>query len=157
MAERVAHRQAADAGIEGVEFTSAATSTEELGAPMDRRAAATLRAAGYDPDHHRAHQITADEIDHADLVIAMEDIHLRRMSQIAGAKLDDHVRLLTDFDPAADPGSGVPDPWYGSEDGFRDTLAAIEAAMPGILDHVRELQDAAASSDPPASTRSTAR
>ena len=29
------------------------------------------------------------------------------------------------------PGSGVPDPWYGTADGFYDTLTAVEAAMPG--------------------------
>ena len=37
-------------------------------------------------------------------------------------------------------GSGIPDPWYGDADGFADTLAAIEAAMPGLLRRVRELQ-----------------
>jgi protein-tyrosine phosphatase len=52
------------------------------------------------------------------------------------------VSLLTDFDPAAERGSGVPDPWFGSSSGFYDTLTAIESAMPGLLDRVRELQRA---------------
>ncbi len=138
MAERVARSQAEREGI-SVLFTSAATSTEELGAAMDGRAADKLRAAGYDPDGHEAQQITADEIADADLVIAMEDLHLRKMKSIAGGDLGGHVRLLTDFDPGAEPGSGVPDPWYGDADGFADTLASIEAAMPGILAEVREL------------------
>ena len=43
IAERVAERVAADTGIDAVAFTSAATSTEELAKPMDRRAAAVLR------------------------------------------------------------------------------------------------------------------
>jgi protein-tyrosine phosphatase len=50
------------------------------------------------------------------------------------------VCLLTEFDPAAVPGSGVPDPWFGSDAGFYDTLTAIEAAMPGLLDRIRQLQ-----------------
>jgi len=37
-------------------------------------------------------------------------------------------------------GSGLPDPWYGGPEGFEDTLAAVEAAMPGVLDEVRRLQ-----------------
>ena len=78
IAERVAERQAADAGLTGVVFTSAATSTEELGRPMDRRAAAVLRDHGYRSGGHRAHQIDAAEIDAANLVIAMKDIHGRR-------------------------------------------------------------------------------
>ena len=138
IAERVAQRQAAEAGLTGVEFTSAATSDEELGAPMDRRAAAVLRERGYRAEGHVAHQIDAAEIEAADLVVAMEDIHVRRMLALdPGA---DNLSLLTDFDPTATPGSGVPDPWYGTQAGFYDTLATIEAAMPGVLDRVRELQ-----------------
>lgn len=137
IAERVAERRAADAGLTGVEFTSAATSTEELGRPMDRRAAAVLRDHGLRGEDHQAHQIDAAEIEAADLVIAMEDIHVRRMLAIAPGATN--LSLLTDYDPEAEPGSGVPDPWYGTAAGFEDTLATIEAAMPGILDRVRDL------------------
>ena len=138
MAERVAERMAADQGLTGVEFTSAATSREELGAPMDRRAESVLREHGYRVDGHVAHQITCEEIEHADLVIAMEDIHVTRMMGLTPEA--GNVSLLTDYDPEAEPGSGVPDPWYGTADGFYDTLAAVEAAVPGVLDRVRELQ-----------------
>ena len=47
IAERVAEQAGGRRRPEGVEFTSAATSTEELGAPIDRRAAAVLRENGY--------------------------------------------------------------------------------------------------------------
>ena len=138
IAERVAERVAADTGVRGVEFTSAATSTEELANPMDRRAAAVLREHGYRHDHHRAHQITRDEIEGADLVIAMEDIHIRKMLAIAPGATN--LSLLTDYDPAAEPGSGVPDPWYGTAAGFHGTLSAIEAAIPGVLDRAAALR-----------------
>jgi protein-tyrosine phosphatase len=137
IAERVAQHEAADQGLTGVEFSSAGTSDEEVGAPMDRRAAAVLRDRGYRAEGHVAHQIDADELASADLVIAMEDLHVRRLRALDP---DADVRLLTDFDPAATPGSGVPDPWYGSPAGFFDTLSAVEAAVPGVLDRVRELQ-----------------
>jgi len=140
MAERVARRAANAAGLSGVQFTSAATSREELGAPIDPRAARVLRRHGYDADRHSAHQITADEIESADLVVAMEDIHLAKLRALTPDA--EHLALLTDFDPAAVPGSGVPDPWYGSEADFEDTLTTVEAATPGILDRVRELQHA---------------
>jgi hypothetical protein len=35
----------------------------------------------------------------------------------------------------------VLDPWLGSPAGVYDTLAAIEAAMPGLLARIRELQN----------------
>ena len=90
-------------------------------------------------DGHVAHQITREEIENADLVIAMEDIHVTRMMGLAPESRN--VSLLTDYDPDAEPGSGVPDPWYGRADGFYDTLVAVEAAMPGVLDRVREIQE----------------
>ena len=137
MAERVAQRQASAAGLDGVRFTSAGTSSEELGEPIDRRAQRVLAHAGYASGGHRAHQLSADEIRSADLVIAMEELHLSRIRRLVPDA--DNLALLTDFDPDALPGSGVPDPWYGSAAGFDDTLAAIEAAMPGVLARVREL------------------
>jgi protein-tyrosine phosphatase len=139
IAERVAERQAAEAGLTGVEFTSAGTSDEELGRPMDRRAAAVLRDHGYRSGDHRAHQVDAAEIARADLVVAMEDIHVRRMLAMAPGATN--LALLSDFDPEAEPGSGVPDPWYGSPAGFEDTLATVQAAIPGVLDRVRTLQN----------------
>lgn len=136
IAERVAERAAADARLGGVRFSSAATSTEELGEPMDPRAADVLRRHGYRAGDHVAHQIQRAELAEADLVIAMEPVHVDRMRRIGDTS---RVRLLTDFDPDAEPGSGVPDPWYGGPEGFEQTLAAVEAAMPGVLARVAEL------------------
>jgi protein-tyrosine phosphatase len=138
MAERVAERRAADLGLTGVVFTSAGTSAEDWDEPMDSRARAVLNEYGYRSDRHRAHRITRAEIEDADLVIAMEDLHLRQLTALSPGALN--IRLLTDFDPAAAPGSGVPDPWFGTAAGFVDTLEIIESAVPGVLDRIRELQ-----------------
>lgn len=145
IAERVAHRRAIERGLTDIEFTSAATSSDELGAPMDPRAAEVLRRFGYRSEDHVAHRISAAELTGADLVIAMEDIHVRKLQALLPAGHNgDQIALLTDFDPDAEPGSGVPDPWYGPDSGFTETLSAIEAAMPGILDRAQALR----SSDP---------
>jgi low molecular weight protein-tyrosine phosphatase len=138
IAERVAERAAASAGVDNVIFSSAAAENSNRGEPMDRRAMAALKARGYRYDGHGAHQITDTEIANADLVIAMEDIHVEMMRAIAPEATN--LSLLTDYDPHAEPGSGVPDPWFGSAAGFFLTVDAIEAAMPGVLDCVREIQ-----------------
>ena len=134
MAERVAERLAAERGLDDVVFTSAATSREEIGAPIDDRAVEVLRRHGYRTDGHAAHQITRSEIEDADLVLAMEDIHLTKMRAVAPGA--DNLRLLTEFDPDGTPGQGIDDPWYGPEAGFERTLASVEAAIPGLLDHL---------------------
>jgi len=138
MAEYVARASAEQAGLTSVAFASAGTSAEELGEPMDPRAAQTLTEAGYPADGHRAHQLDAAEARAADLLVAMEPLHVDRIRRIAGDL--DTIALLSDFDPNAESGSGVPDPWYGDLDGFADTLAALEAAIPGVLDWVRQHQ-----------------
>lgn len=143
MAERIAERHAGD---RPVEWSSVAVTRENQGAGMDFRAARRLERSGYRGVDHVSRQVTPDDLD-ADLLIAMENRHLVHLRKL-GAD-DDKLALLTDFDPQAEPGSGVPDPWYGEEAGFDDTLAALEAAMPGIMAHVDDLlrQRAAAGDD----------
>jgi protein-tyrosine phosphatase len=140
MAERVAERAATDAGITGVEFSSAGTISDKYDDPMDRRAAAVLEMHGYRYADHKARRITEVQIESADLVVAMEEVHLRRVLELAPDP--SRVCLLTEFDPAAVPGSGVPDPWFGSPADFYSTLTAIEAAMPGLLNRIRTIQNA---------------
>lgn len=138
MAERVAQGWADRDGLDGLEFASAGVSSEETGNPIDTRARAVLTRHGYRADGHRARRITASEIADADLVIGLEQLHLDRMRRLAPDA--DNLSLLTDYDPAAEPGAGVDDPWYGDAAGFEETLSAIEAAMPGILAQASDLR-----------------
>ena len=136
MAERVARQWFEDAGIVA-HVTSAGVSSEEVPNGIDRRARRVLEDAGYDPSGHRARQIGTDELEHADLVIAAEEFHAARMRHLAP---DATIRLISEFDPQADPGDPLPDPWYGDHADFLDTLEAIERAMPAIIDAVRDLR-----------------
>ena len=167
MASMVGRAWAARDGLTGVRFTDAGVSGEEEGRPIDPRAAAALRAAGYHVYDHRAHLITDDELREASMLIGMEKVHLARLKQrLAGVTgtvrvarpanstssanqaigtvptptpQPDRCYLLSDFDPDAVPGSGIPDPWYGPDSRFGETLASIEAAMPEIMKRAREL------------------
>ena len=125
MAERVARGMAAERGLD-VEADSVGISSEESGNPIDRRAAAVLREAGYSTGGHRARRGTS-----ADLVVVAERFHIGRLEQLCP---DANYALINDFNPAMPKGQDLDDPWYGPASGFRSTLADIEAAMPGILD-----------------------
>ena len=59
MAEMVARAKAAIDHL-AVDFRSAGVSDEEAGHPMDSRARNTLIKAGYTPDSHTAHLVTAE-------------------------------------------------------------------------------------------------
>lgn len=136
MGERVARKRFADAGVDA-DISSAGVSSEEAGHPIDRRAQRTLREHGYSVDGHRAHKITKAEIEDADLVVAFEPLHVSRMRQLAPTAST--ISLLTDFIPGSTTDS-IDDPWYGGQEGFEETLAAIEAAMPGIITSVQQAQ-----------------
>lgn len=138
MAERVAQGWAEREHVSGVTFTSAGVSAEEHGNPIDPRAQRVLAAAGYTTGGHRARRITASEIADADLVVGLEAFHLDRLRRLVPDAAN--LALFTDFDPAAASGSGIDDPWYGGPEGFDDTLAAVEAGMPGLFDWIRTRQ-----------------
>ena len=133
MAERVARREAEERGL-ALEIESFGVSSEESGNPIDRRAADALRLAGYDASGHRARKITARDIAEADLVVAAEPMHLSRLRSLAPGATN--LALLNDFNPVKPKGEPLADPWYGDRAGFDETLADIEAAMPGIFREV---------------------
>lgn len=117
-----------------VRVSSAGTGSWHVGKQMDPRAADTLHRAGY-PYRHIAAQVGAEHSG-ADLLVALDSGHARALRPL----VDDpeRVRLLRSFDPAVDGEADVPDPYYGARGGFDEVLDMIEAAMPGLLDWVRE-------------------
>lgn len=120
-AEVVLTRRLAEAGLaDRVVVRSAGIGDWHVGGPMDRRAAATLTAAGYDPTHHRAQQYDRSWASDDDLVLAMD---LDNLADLGGRS--ERVGLFRDFDPV-DPGAEVPDPYYGGSDGFTDVLTMVE-------------------------------
>jgi protein-tyrosine phosphatase len=128
MAQVVLEERLDAAGLDGrVTVRSAGTGDWHVGDPMDRRAAATLRDAGYDPSRHRAQQYDAGWADQDDLVLAMDEDNL---ADLGGRS--PRVCLFRDFD-VTDPGGEVPDPYYGGADGFAEVLAMVERTSEALV------------------------
>ena len=131
MAEVVLTERVAEAGLDDrVEVASCGTGDWHIGDPMDRRAAATLAAAGYDPSRHRAQQFAGSWLEEYDVLLAMD---AQNRSDIAGAA---RVLMFRDFDPV-EPGSDVPDPYYGEDNGFEEVLAMVERTSTSIVAALR--------------------
>jgi protein-tyrosine phosphatase len=141
MADVVLTTRLARAGLaDRVEVTSSGTGGWHVGQPMDERAGATLTGAGYDASRHRAQQFAASWLDDRDLVLAMDASNLADV-RAARAGADDgpdegRVRLFRDFDPV-DPGSEVPDPYYGGDAGFEEVLAMVERTADALVAALR--------------------
>ncbi|GGU24710.1 low molecular weight protein-tyrosine-phosphatase [Nocardioides albus] len=146
MAEVVLRDRLDGAGLDDVELVSAGTGGWHAGEKMDRRAAATLAEAGYDPERHRAQQWPVGDSETYDLVLAMDADNLADLAaswpdggldkldhraDLAGQAPGGGLRMFRDFDPEG-PGD-VPDPYYGGAEGFREVLAMVERTSDAIV------------------------
>lgn len=149
--EVVLRAQLEEAGLgDRVIVDSAGTGGWHVGDGADRRALATLRAAGYDGSAHRAREYDVGWLAEHDLVLAADNGHLRTLKRWATAEGyavgppedggDVDIRLLREFDPqAAAAGTlEVDDPYYGTQRDFERVLAEVEAAGAGLVEHLRD-------------------
>jgi protein-tyrosine phosphatase len=82
-----------------------------------------------------ARQVTAEDFERFDLVVAMDRDNLRYLERLGGPRRD-RVRLLGSFlAPEREGVEDVPDPYWGGGRGFDIVLDMMEAAAPRILDH----------------------
>ena len=131
MAHVVLETRRDEAGLgDVVEVTSSGTGDWHVGNRMDRRAAATLSAAGYDATRHRARQYDAASADGVDLVLAMDGDNLRDLGGVSP-----RVMLFRAFDPE-DSGGDVPDPYYGGDAGFEEVLSMVDRTSASLVEQV---------------------
>ena len=134
MAEKIFAEHLRREGLDDrVRVSSAGTHGWHVGAEADPRTDTVLQRHGY-PTGHRAAKLGAEHLS-ADLVVAMTTTHERALAHL-GVPAERRV-LLRSFDPDADDDS-VPDPYYGSLAEFEQVREQIEAAVPGLLERVRQ-------------------
>ena len=135
-AEGVFRDMLSKAELQGrVRTDSAGTHDYHAGEPPDRRAIAHARSRGYDISNLRARQVTREDLEAFDLVIAMDRGHLRFMEQICAPQQKDKLKLFLDF--AGMTAADVPDPYQDGAEGFEQVLDMVEAASRGLIDHIR--------------------
>lgn len=141
-------RALAEAGLDDVATVDSAGTTDyEAGRPIDRRASRKLQGKGISSSEHRARQFEESWFYERDLILALNDDHYKDLHALApDEESRNKVRMLRDFDPEVagqDPETqGIDDPWYGDEAGFDESWNLIEAAIPGIVEHVRQAVNA---------------
>ncbi|MER8232173.1 low molecular weight protein-tyrosine-phosphatase [Streptomyces sp. NPDC101490] len=138
MAEHVFRRYLEDAGLgDAVEVDSAGTGGWHQGDPADPRTVSVLDENGYS-SAHAARRFRASWFPALDLVIALDEGHLRELRGLARTPEEaGRIRLLRSYDPAAGDSLDVPDPYYGDRAGFEECLEMVEAASEGLLAAVR--------------------
>ncbi len=134
MGEQVLRRAFAEAGLgEAVTVSSAGTGDWHVGQGAHPPARRILADAGY-PTAHAARQVTRAMVNASDLVLAADRGHLRALRDVATDP--SRVHLVRSFDPDADHDE-VPDPYGHPDEQYREVLAMLRAAAPGVVNEVR--------------------
>ena len=139
-AEAVLRAKLQRAGVVGVRVGSAGTHGFHLSEAPDPRAQAAARRRGYDLSSLRARPVRDHDFERFQWLLAMDKSHLawlqqrlalQQMPQAQQAKqahlLMDHARLYSGT-------SEVPDPYYGSPEGFERVLDLVEDACDGLVE-----------------------
>ena len=112
---------------------SAATSTEEIGNPVDPRTRRKLQQEGIHCGNHRARQMTRADYEEFDYLIGMDHNNLRNMMRMLKDDPLGKVSLLLDW---TEKPRDIADPWYsGNFDlTYEDVTEGCEALFKKILD-----------------------
>ncbi len=135
-AEGVMRALAAERGAEGrIEVESAGTGSWHVGSAPDARAREAAGRRGVVLSG-AARQVSREDFFQFDVLVAMDAENARDLRQLApGAEERTKVRLLREFDPSSVAAGDldVPDPYYGSHDGFGEVFDIVRAGCSGLL------------------------
>ena len=114
-----------------IHIDSAGTGDWHVGRAPDERSSAAALQRGYDLSVLRARQVSAQDFERFDYILAMDAQNLNDLRRMQPVHFNGEVDLFLNY------GSGelreVPDPYYGDADGFGHVLDLVEDAAQGLL------------------------
>ncbi|MCQ2405108.1 MAG: low molecular weight protein arginine phosphatase, partial [Clostridia bacterium] len=120
MAAALFRKMAADRGLPIVAVSAGLAA--QSGSPASENAVKALAEEGIDLSRHLSKPVTRELCDEAQMIAVMSEHH--RLALVA-ADVDPHKIFVL--------GGGVPDPYGGSLDVYRDTRDALKAVLPALL------------------------
>ena len=135
MAEALLRDRLTSRGIDAVDVDSAGTTADHRGQLADERMRRTAKGHGVGISH-RARRVTSDDFDTFDLILGMDEGHMRRLERLRGDRTVE-LRKMLEFHPDYS-GNGdapdVPDPWYGGMRGFEEVYEMLDRAIDGLIE-----------------------
>lgn len=133
MALAVARQRVVEMGLsKALHFDSAGTHARYAGERPDPRAVSVLSSGHYTLNKTRSRQVTTQDFERFDLIVAMDESNLAALRRMCPALHRGKLRLLLEFAPALGM-RDVPDPYYGNLAGFEHVLALCEAGVQGLI------------------------
>lgn len=137
-AHGVFRRLVEEAGLSHrIRIDSAGTHAYHVGEPPDSRSQAAAARRGVEFSDLRARQVSAEDFERFDYVLAMDKDNLSHLRYMCPEAHRSKVGLFLEY---ADTRRAreVPDPYFGGDRGFEKVLDLVEAGARGLLDHVRK-------------------
>ncbi len=116
---------------------SAGTSAWHIGKGPDSRSIQAAKKRGHHLEHLRARQVTVDDFDEFDVILAMDNSNLSDLEALRPAHFTGHLGLFLAFAKNHSE-SEVPDPYHDGEEGFVHVLDLVEDACDGLLQYLIE-------------------
>ena len=136
-AEGVFRAMAEQAGLgSAFEIAAAGTGATHVGEPPSPPAVEVAAARGYDISAIRARQVTGEDIEKFDLVLAMTRGHLVEMRWLAPRELADKPKLLMSYAPPLGI-LDVSDPYGRTREDYERAIGLIEVACRGLLESLK--------------------
>lgn len=137
MAQMVTLRVAQHAGLaDNLQVDSAGTHASHRKQPPDPRAQTVLFTRGYAIAKRRSRQVTERDFGRYDLILAMDQANLNDLMGICPADHTHKLHLFLEFAQGVDV-CDIPDPYYGSVEGFERVLDLCEAGAHGLVEHCK--------------------
>jgi len=129
MAEGMFRHAIQQAGLENqVHIDSAGTHSYHVGSPPDARAQQAILKRGIDISGQRSRQVTDRDLAEYDYILVMDGANHTSLIRRASDAHKSKIRRLLSFSKKF-PNLDVPDPYYGSTDGFEENLDMIHDAV----------------------------
>lgn len=136
-ADAIARAWVAQHGLEGhFEIDSAGIAGYHVGEAPDARSQEAAARHGYDLSALRARQIEVHDYQHFDLLLAMDDGHLKHMRRMAPPVYRPKVRLFLSYTKLPAFQQEVGDPYYGGPQGFEEVIALCEEGVQALFAHL---------------------
>ncbi len=139
-AEAVLRFKLQRAGLSGVLVDSAGTHGYHVREAPDPRAQAAARRRGYELSQLRARPVQEADFERFQWLLAMDQSHLDWLHQHMSQAQRQQARLLLQHARRFKGTAEVPDPYYGSPDGFEHVLDLVEDACDGLVEAIKARQ-----------------
>ncbi len=120
-----------------IQVNSAGTVVNQPGRKPDPRAYKIAARVGVSLAGIRAKRIAERDIERHEMIIGMDNTHMQALQAMSPAAFNTKCSLLLSFSRRSTL-SEVPDPYYGSTEGFNEVFSVIDEAVHGLLAHLAE-------------------